>query len=81
MFKVPTLRNIELTAPYMHDGSIASLEEVILHYESGGKNHLNKNPILQPFKLTKRQRKELISFLKSLTDPNFLTNPAYSNPF
>jgi cytochrome c peroxidase len=81
MFKVPTLRNIELTAPYMHDGSIATLEEVILHYESGGKNHLNKNPILQPFTLTKRQRKELISFLKSLTDPDFLTNPAFSNPF
>lgn len=81
MFKVPTLRNIELTAPYMHDGSIATLEEVIQHYESGGKNHINKHPIIQPFTLTKRQRKELISFLTSLTDHDFLSNPAFASPF
>ena len=65
----------------MHDGSIATLEEVILHYESGGKNHINKHPIIQPFTLTKRQRKELISFLKSLTDHDFLSNPAFASPF
>lgn len=67
-FKVPTLRNIEITAPYMHDGSFESLEEVIAHYESGGKDHLNKSNLIQPFELTDKERKDLILFLKSLTD-------------
>jgi cytochrome c peroxidase len=81
MFKVPTLRNIALTAPYMHDGSIESLEEVITHYESGGKNHPNKSEKIQPFLLTKRERKDLVNFLKCLTDDSFITNPDFSNPF
>ncbi|MEO9531048.1 MAG: cytochrome c peroxidase [Crocinitomicaceae bacterium] len=81
MFKVPSLRNIALTAPYMHDGSIESLEEVITHYESGGKNHPNKSEKIQPFSLTKRERKDLINFLKCLTDDSFITNPDFSNPF
>ncbi|PHR48152.1 MAG: cytochrome-c peroxidase [Fluviicola sp.] len=67
-FKVPTLRNIEITGPYMHDGSFESLEEVIIHYESGGKDHFNKSKLIQPFELTDEERKDLISFLKSLTD-------------
>lgn len=67
-FKVPTLRNIEITAPYMHDGSIETLEEVVAHYESGGQNHPNKSKLIQPFKLTDQEREDLISFLKSLTD-------------
>lgn len=67
-FKVPTLRNIEITGPYMHDGSIETLEEVIAHYERGGSNHPNKNQLIAPFDLTNQERDDLISFLKSLTD-------------
>jgi len=58
-FKVPTLRNIELTAPYMHDGSIQTLQEVIAHYESGGANHINKSDLIQPFTLTEAERNNL----------------------
>ena len=73
-FKVPSLRNIELTAPYMHDGSMTTLEEVISHYETGGKNHPNKSELLQPFTLTEKERNELVLFLKTLTDDSFITN-------
>jgi len=76
-FKVPTLRNIELTAPYMHDGSMETLEEIILHYESGGKNYPNKSELLQPFTLTETERNELILFLKTLTDESFISNPLF----
>ncbi|MFK7906732.1 MAG: cytochrome-c peroxidase [Chitinophagales bacterium] len=68
LFKIPTLRNISLTAPYMHDGSMETLEEVIRHYESGGKQHIHKNPMLQPFELTEVERNDLKAFLESLTD-------------
>lgn len=81
MFKVPTLRNIELTAPYMHDGSIATLEEVIDHYQSGGENHPNKSDKLKPFKLSKKEKKDLINFLKCLTDNSFINNPDFASPF
>ncbi|MGB1242914.1 MAG: cytochrome-c peroxidase [Chitinophagales bacterium] len=67
-FKVPTLRNIALTAPYMHDGSLNTLEEVIQHYESGGKPHVSKNPHIRPFELTEQEREDLKVFLESLTD-------------
>lgn len=73
-FKVPTLRNIEITGPYMHDGSFETLEEIIKHYESGGKNHPNKSELIQPFDLTDQERKDLISFLKSLTDKELKAN-------
>ena len=76
-FKVPTLRNIELTAPYMHDGSMETLEEIILHYESGGKNYPNKSDLIQPFTLTENERNELILFLKTLTDESFISNPLF----
>ena len=72
VFKVPTLRNIEITYPYMHDGSIKSLENVIHHYMSGGKNHANKHEILKPFILNNYEVKSLISFLKTLTDTSFI---------
>lgn len=81
MFKIPTLRNIELTAPYMHDGSLATLNDVIDHYASGGQNHENKSEIIQPFKISKREKRDLINFLKSLTDYDFITNPDFSTPF
>jgi cytochrome c peroxidase len=67
-FKVPTLRNIALTAPYMHDGSLVTLEEVIAHYESGGSNHQNKSNLIMGFSLTQAQKSDLLAFLNSLTD-------------
>lgn len=73
-FKVPTLRNIELTAPYMHDGSLASLEEVIEHYASGGKNHPNQSKFIRGFNISAEEKSDLISFLKALTDHKFCTN-------
>lgn len=73
-FKVPSLRNIEITAPYMHNGSISSLEEVIEHYASGGKNHFNKSELIIGFSITDDEKDNLISFLKSLTDNNFTNN-------
>ena len=70
-FKVPTLRNIALTAPYMHNGSLQTLEEVIDHYMKGGNEHPNKHPLIKPFMLSKSERKNLVSFLRSLTDSSF----------
>lgn len=71
-FKVPTLRNIALTAPYMHDGSMTTLNEVIDHFESGGQAHPNKSPILTTFVLTPQERTDLIAFLNALTDDRSL---------
>jgi len=74
-FKTPTLRNIEVTAPYMHDGSFVDLESVIEHYDSGGKNHLQKSDLIRPLDLAETEKADLIAFLKSLTDESFLNNP------
>lgn len=79
--KTPTLRNIAVTWPYMHDGSIQTLEEVINFYQTGGKNHPNKSTEIVSFTLTAQERLDLISFLKALTDSSFLTNEALSSPF
>jgi cytochrome c peroxidase len=67
-FKVPSLRNVSLTAPYMHDGSIRTLKEVILHYSKGGADHSNKSPIIKPFQLTDLEINQLESFLEALVD-------------
>lgn len=67
-FKVPSLRNAEMTAPYMHDGSIQTLEEVVEHYSRGGVRHPNKSPIIQPLNLNTQQKEDLVNFIKSLTD-------------
>jgi cytochrome c peroxidase len=77
-FKIPTLRNIALTAPYMHDGSLPDLEAVLDHYMSGGKDHKNKSPIIQPFTLKKREKNDLINFLETLTDTTFITNKKFA---
>jgi len=77
LFKVPSLRNIALTAPYMHDGSIYTLEAVIDHYQTGGKPHPNKSPILKPFTLSNLEKSALLAFLGSLTDMTFVQNPAF----
>ena len=71
-FKVPSLRNIELTFPYMHDGSMNSLDEIIDHYMKGGEDHFNKSKIIKPFKLTSQERHDLKAFLNSLTDTSYL---------
>ncbi len=77
IFKVPSLRNVALTAPYMHDGSMNTLEEIIVHYQSGGKNHENKSPLIQGFTITDSEKEDLVNFLKSLTDQEFIQNPAF----
>ncbi len=80
-FRVPTLRNIELTAPYMHDGRFATLEQVLDHYATGGHGVSNEDANIFPFVLDEQQKQDLIAFLKTLTDQSFITNPDYSNPF
>jgi cytochrome c peroxidase len=76
-FKIPTLRNIAVSAPYMHNGSLNTLEEVIDHYNQGGKNHPNKDERIKPLNLTEAEKTDLINFLESLTDSTFLNNPAF----
>jgi cytochrome c peroxidase len=66
----------------MHDGSLATLEEVIDHYAAGGKiDHPNKSRILRPFRLTDREKLDLVEFLKSLTDEELLHDPRWSDPW
>ncbi len=72
-FKVPTLRNIELTYPYMHDGSLSSLEEVVEHYANGAQGHPNQHPIIESVNLSESEKQHLIDFLKSLTDTSYMT--------
>ena len=75
-FKTPTLRNIELSAPYMHDGRFATLEEVIEHYNSGGKYSSTIDPLMKKLgvglNLTNQEKNDLIAYLKTLTDTEFL---------
>ena len=86
-FKAASLRNIALTAPYMHDGRFQTLEEVVEHYNSGVQNHPNLDPILkdngQPYapNLTQGDKDALVAFLKTLTDEIFLQDPRWENPF
>jgi cytochrome c peroxidase len=80
LFKIPSLRQVALTAPYMHDGSLSSLEAVIDHYAGGGKPHPNKSPLIKPFTLSAGEKKDLLAFLHSLTDTAFCANPAFQPP-
>jgi cytochrome c peroxidase len=92
-FKAPTLRNIAVTAPYMHDGSAATLEDVLAHYAAGGRTiadgpnrgngHDNpgKSPTVRGFPLAADQRDDLIAFLRALTDDELLHDPRLSNPW
>ena len=86
-FSAPTLRNIELTAPYMHDSRFKTLEEVVEFYNSGVHwNSPNIDPIMtKPFKeygllLSAVEKADLVAFLKALTDTTLLSNPEISNP-
>jgi cytochrome c peroxidase len=92
-FRTPSLRNVSVTAPYMHDGSIDTLEEVIAHYGAGGRtitngpnagkgrDNPNRNPLVVGFSLTAEEKRDLVAFLKSLTDETFLKEPRFSNPW
>jgi len=84
-FLTPTLRNIALTAPYMHDGRFATLEEVVEHYNSGGKPSATVDPLMKHvgtgLGLSTQDKADLVAFLKTFTDSTFITNPAFSNPF
>lgn len=80
-FRVPTLRNIAVTAPYMHDGRFSTLEQVLDHYSSGGHGVENEDPNIRNFPLSAQDKQDLIAFLNMLTDTSFLNNPAFRNPF
>jgi cytochrome c peroxidase len=92
-FRAPTLRNIAVTAPYMHDGSIATLEDVLAHYAAGGRtiatgpnggvghDNPNKDPLVRGFPLSIEQRDDLIAFLNTLTDTALLHDPQFSDPW
>jgi cytochrome c peroxidase len=92
-FKAPTLRNIALTAPYMHDGSIPTLDGVLDHYAAGGRaiatgpnagnghDNPNKDPLIGGFPLSPQNRVDLIEFLKSLTDEMLTHDPRFADPW
>ena len=91
-FRAPTLRNVELTAPYMHDGSIATLREVLDHYSQGGRTlsagpyagvgreNPHKSELVRGFSLQADEADDLVEFLKSLTDRSFVSDPRFAEP-
>jgi cytochrome c peroxidase len=92
-FRAPSLRNVEVTAPYMHDGSVPTLEAVLDHYAAGGRLittgpyagdgrlHPNKSDLISRIDLNAQEKADLVAFLKTLTDENFLRDPRFANPF
>ena len=91
-FRTPTLRNVSVTAPYMHDGSVATLEDVIAHYQRGGRR-IDEGPLagdgrdslikergLGGMALDEDDVRDLVAFLDALTDHDFLVDPRFSNP-
>lgn len=92
-FKAPSLRNIAVTAPYMHDGSIKSLEEVVEHYNAGGRTIASgpnkgvgadsplKSEFVRPMELSAQEKRDLVAFLRTLTDSTFLRDPRFANPW
>ncbi|MBL9101995.1 MAG: di-heme enzyme [Myxococcales bacterium] len=92
-FRVPTLRNVAVTGPYMHDGSVASLSAVLDHYAAGGRTIADgphagvgrdnpfKSSFIRGFELTEAERADVIAFLESLTDEQFLADPAHADPW
>lgn len=92
-FKAPTLRNVALTAPYMHDGSIPTLSDVIDHYARGGRKIESgpnagdgaksplKSEFLRGFLVSEMERTDLVHFLESLTDTSFTSDPRYADPW
>ena len=86
-FKVPSLRNIQLTAPYMHDGRFSTLEEVVEHYNSGVQNSQNLDNRLRQgngvrrLNLSNQEKQGLVNFLLTLTDANFIADEKFADPF
>ena len=79
-FKTPGLRNVALSKPYMHDGSVGTLEAVLAHYNAGGKDNDNVDALMRPLELSQTEIKDLIAFLNALTDTEFTKNPQLSAP-
>ena len=92
-FRAPSLRNVEVTAPYMHDGSIATLEDVLDFYAAGGRNISSgpnagdgranpfKSDLVSRIDLSAQEKADIVAFLKTLTDHDFLTDPRHADPF
>jgi cytochrome c peroxidase len=81
-FRAPSLRNIAVTAPYMHDGSVATLEDVLDHYLAGGRFRSSRTSgRINPFSLSRSERADLLAFLKSLTDDALIRGQRWSNPW
>jgi cytochrome c peroxidase len=92
-FRTPSLRNVALTAPYMHDGSVATLEDAIRHYAAGGRTIAHgahagvgadspwKDPLIVGFAVSPDEIADLVAFLDSLTDRSFITNRAFADPW
>lgn len=73
-FKIPSLRNITLTGPYMHDGKMLTIKDVVKHYQMGGKGHVNQSEFIHSFQLTKRKEADLEAFFTTLTDTSYLSS-------
>jgi cytochrome c peroxidase len=86
-FRVPSLRNVAVTAPYMHDGSTPTLSQVIDDYAAGGRvarisgRRPARGVAVRPFTISAAEKRDLISFLESLTDDAFLRDPRFANPW
>jgi cytochrome c peroxidase len=82
LFKSPSLRNVEVTAPYMHDGRLATLEAVVDHYSREVKPHPNVDGrVRRRLNFSNADRAALVAFMKTLTDQKFLTDPKFADPF
>ena len=80
-FRSPTLRNVSSSAPYMHDGRFQTLEEVIDHYNSGGKPSINADLLIKPLGLSEDEKSWLLAFIRTFDDPDFENNPELQSPF
>ena len=92
-FRAPSLRNVEVTAPYMHDGTVATLEDVLRFYAAGGRNISSganagdgranpfKSDLVTRIDLSEQEQADIVAFLKTLTDHDFLTDPRHADPF
>jgi cytochrome c peroxidase len=92
-FRIPSLRNLAFTFPYMHDGSVSTLEAVVEHYDRGGRlvatgpnagdGRLSpvKDPRITPLGLTAQQKGDLVAFLRSLSDSALVREPRFANPW
>lgn len=76
-FKIPSLRNLPLTYPYMHDGSLTTIEAVLDHYQSGAKGHIHQNKQIVAFDLSKNEKQQLIAFFNALIDTSYLSRNGF----